>query len=65
MSLTRPGDFSPYESSLKKNVYTLLANSRTGKNFYVAVKNSFAVPVLFNEKYPKMHEAAKLTLCKF
>jgi hypothetical protein len=30
--------------------------------FYIAVKGFLAIPILFNEKYPKMHEAAKIKL---
>jgi hypothetical protein len=36
-----------------------------GEKIYFAVKSFLAVPVLSNEKYPKMCEAAKLTLFKF
>jgi hypothetical protein len=36
-----------------------------GTRFYVAMNSFLTVPELFNEKYPKMHEAAKLTLFKF
>jgi hypothetical protein len=58
-------NFSLYENRLKTNVDMLSAYSRTGTKFYVVGKNSLAITVLVNDKYFKMHEAAKLTLSKF
>jgi hypothetical protein len=43
----------------------LVADFLNREKFYVALKSFLAVPVLFNEKYPKMHEAAKLKLYSF
>jgi hypothetical protein len=56
MSLSRPGDFSPYKNSLKTDLYTLMADFTYSKKFLTLrwiFKKSLTVLVPFNEKYFK------------
>jgi hypothetical protein len=65
MSLARHVDFSLYENSLKTNVEMLSADFPYGEKFLRYGEIFLAVPALFNEKYPKMHEAANHKLSNF
>jgi hypothetical protein len=57
--------FSPYGNRLKKNVDTLSADFPYEDKILRRGENILAVTVLVNDKYFKMHGAAKHSLFKF